>query len=176
ADQLACADLVILNKTDLIAPERLTALRREIEAELRPGLKLVSARQGRVPPQVALGLTAAAENDLASRPSIHELEAGHDHDDFESFVVTAGSVEDGNEFLVRLRSAIGLHDVLRVKGFVDLPRRDRRQVVQAVGDRLQQHFDRPWYPGEKRETRLVVIGRKGLDRAAIISALGALGG
>src|SRR5438105_5511613 len=176
ADQLACADLVILNKTDLIAPERLTALRREIEAELRPGLKLVSARQGRVPPQVALGLTAAAENDLASRPSIHELEAGHDHDDFASFVVTAGSVEDGNEFLVRLRSAIGLHDVLRVKGFVDLPRRDRRQVVQAVGDRLQQHFDRPWYPGEKRETRLVVIGRKGLDRAAIISALGALAG
>src|SRR5207302_1957585 len=131
ADQLACADLVILNKTDLIAPERLTALRREIEAELRPGLKLVSARQGRVPPQVALGLTAAAENDLASRPSIHELEAGHDHDDFESFVVTAGSVEDGNEFLVRLRSAIGLHDVLRVKGFVDLPRRDRRRVYRG---------------------------------------------
>jgi len=44
--------------------------------------------------------------------------------------------------------------------------------VQAVGDRLQQHFDRPWQPGETRQTRLVVIGRKGLDRAAIIAALG----
>jgi len=121
---------------------------------------------------VALGLAAAAENDLASRPSVHELEAGHDHDDFESFVVTAGSVEDGNAFLKRLRGAVGLHDVLRVKGFVDLPGRDRRQVVQAVGDRVQQHFDRPWHAGERRETRLVVIGRKGLDRAAITAALG----
>jgi cobalamin biosynthesis protein CobW len=64
-----------------------------------------------------------------------------------------------------------LHGVLRVKGFVDLPGRDRRQVVQAVGDRLQQHFDRPWHADEKRETRLVVIGRKGLDRAAITAAL-----
>jgi cobalamin biosynthesis protein CobW len=134
-------------------------------------VKLLTAREGRVPPQVALGLAAAAEDDLASRPSVHELEAGHDHDDFESFVVTAGSVKDGNAFLARLRAAIGLHDVLRVKGFVDLPGRDRRQVVQAVGDRLQQHFDRPWRVDEKRETRLVVIGRKGLDRSAITAAL-----
>jgi cobalamin biosynthesis protein CobW len=103
---------------------------------------------------------------------VHELEAGHDHDDFESFVVTAGSIEDGHAFLARLRTTIGLHDVLRVKGFIDLPGRDRRQVVQAVGDRLQQHFDRSWRADEKRETRLVVIGRKGLDRAAITAALG----
>lgn len=171
-DQLACADLVILNKTDLVDGARLTTLRREIEARLRPGVKLVSARDGMVPPQVALGLAAAAEDDLASRPSLHELEAGHDHDDFESFVVTRGYVEDGNTFLVRLRAAIGLPDVLRVKGFVDLPGRERRQVIQAVGDRVQHHFDRPWQTGEKRETRLVVIGRKGLDRAAITAALG----
>jgi cobalamin biosynthesis protein CobW len=89
-DQLACADLVILNKTDLIAPERLTALRHEIEAQLRPGVKLLSAREGRVPSQVALGVAAATEDDLASRPSEHELEAGHDHDDFESFVGCKG--------------------------------------------------------------------------------------
>jgi cobalamin biosynthesis protein CobW len=100
------------------------------------------------------------------------LETEHDHDDFESFVVTRGAVNDGDAFLARLRTMIGAHDVLRVKGFVDVPGRDRRQVVQAVGDRLQQHFDRPWYTGEKRETRLVVIGRKGLDRAAITAALG----
>jgi cobalamin biosynthesis protein CobW len=170
-DQLACADLVILNKTDLLDSPQLAALRREIETQLRPGVKLVGSRDGRVPPEVALGLVAAAEDDLASRPSVHELEAAHDHDDFESFVVTRGAVEDGDAFLARLRATIGLHDVLRVKGFVDLPGRDRRQVVQAVGDRLQQHFDRPWHVGEKRQTRLVVIGRKDLDRAAITAAL-----
>lgn len=169
-DQLACADLVILNKTDLIGPQHFS-LRRKIERQLRPGVKLVSARDGRVPPQVALGLAAAAEDDLTSRPSVHELEDGHDHDDFESFVVTAGPVADDNAFLRRLRAAVDLYDVLRVKGFIDRPGRDRRQVVQAVGDRLQQHFDRPWRAGEKRETRLVVIGRKGLDRSAISAAL-----
>jgi len=61
---------------------------------------------------------------------------------------------------------------LRVKGFVDVPGRDRRQVVQAVGDRVQQHFDRPWLAGEARATRLVVIGRKGFDRGGIAAGLG----
>jgi cobalamin biosynthesis protein CobW len=171
ADQLACADLVILNKIDLVGPARLPALRREIEARLRPGVKLVAAREGRVAREVALGLAAAAEDDLAARPSLHDLEAEHDHDDFESFVVTSGAVSDGDAFIARLRAAIDLHDVLRVKGFVDRPGRGRRQVVQAVGSRLQLHFDRPWDIGERRETRLVVIGKKGLDREAIRSAL-----
>ena len=170
-DQLACADLVILNKTDLIGSAGLATLSREIEARLRVGVKLVATREGRVPPEVALGLAAAVEDDLAARPSLHDLEAEHDHDDFVSFVVISGPVRDSDRFLARLRATIASHDVLRVKGFVDLPDRDRRQVVQAVGDRLQQHFDRPWHAGEKRETRLVVIGRKGLDRAAISTAL-----
>ncbi|HEY8873665.1 MAG TPA: cobalamin biosynthesis protein CobW, partial [Stellaceae bacterium] len=85
-DQLACADLVILNKTDLVPPGRLLALRRDIEARLRPGVKLVGAIEGRVAAAVALGLAASAEDDLAARPSCHDLEAEHDHDDFDSFV------------------------------------------------------------------------------------------
>jgi cobalamin biosynthesis protein CobW len=173
-DQLACADLVVLNKTDLVDSVQLAKLRREIEMRLRAGVKLVATRDGIMPPEVALGVNAAAEEDLATRPSLHDLEAEHDHDDFESFVVTCGPVQEPEVFLARLRTAIDMHDILRVKGFVDLVGRDRRQVVQAVGGRLQQHFDRPWQPSEKRKTRLVVIGRKGLDRAAIMSALGAL--
>jgi cobalamin biosynthesis protein CobW len=171
-DQLACADLVILNKTDLVAPERLAVLRQEIEARLRPGVKLMAAEQGRVAAPVALGLAAAAEDDLAGRPSLHEIEGEHDHDDFESFVVNTGPVADLAEFRTRLGAVIRQHDVLRVKGFVDVPGRDRRQVVQAVGDRVQQHFDRPWLAGEARATRLVVIGKKGLDRGGIAAGLG----
>jgi len=85
--------------------------------------------------------------------------------------VTRGPVSDAAEFLPRLRGMIGVHDVLRVKGFVKLSGRERRQVVQAVGNRIQNRFDRPWEAGEGRETRLVVIGRKGLDPAAIAAAL-----
>jgi cobalamin biosynthesis protein CobW len=172
ADQLACADLVILNKVDLVGPARLATLCRDIEARLRPGVKLLMAREGRVSPEVVLGLATAAEDDLGARSSLHDLEAEHDHDDFESLVLTRGPVKDGDAFLARLRATIGRHDVLRVKGFVDLPGCDRRQVIQAVGDRLQWHFDRPWDAGEKRETRLVVIGRKGLDCGAVSAALG----
>src|SRR5213078_167746 len=161
-DQLACADLVILNKTDLLAPERLAALRREIEARLRPGVKLIAAEQGRVAAPVALGLAAQAEDDLAARPSLHEIEGEHDHDDFESFVVNTGPIADLAEFRARLGAVIREHDVLRVKGFVDVP----------DGDRVQQHFDRPWLAGEARATRLVVIGKKGLDRGGIAAGLG----
>jgi cobalamin biosynthesis protein CobW len=171
-DQLACADLVILNKTDLVAPGELARLTSEIAARLRPGVRLIEARDGNVAPAIALGIDAAAEDDLASRPSIHELEGEHDHDDFDSFVVTIGPIGDGDGFRDRIAAAIRTHDILRVKGFVDVPGRDRRQIVQAVGDRVQHYFDRPWEPGEVRTTRLVVIGKKGLDRAAIATALG----
>jgi cobalamin biosynthesis protein CobW len=170
-DQLACADLVILNKTDLLAPDRLVALRADLAARLRPGVKLVDAEHGRVVPAVALGLAAFAEDDLAARPSWHNLAAEHDHDDFDSFVVVRGPVADETAFHHRLAALIRAHDVLRVKGFLDLPGRDRRQVVQAVGDRIAIHFDRPWRSGEARASRLVVIGRKGIDRAAISAVL-----
>src|SRR5437879_1597497 len=68
SDQLACADLVILNKTDLLDAAPLARLRQDIETRLRPGVKIVAAEQGRVAPAVALGLAAAAEDDLAARP------------------------------------------------------------------------------------------------------------
>ncbi|MGC2415124.1 MAG: cobalamin biosynthesis protein CobW [Stellaceae bacterium] len=173
-DQLACADLVILNKTDLVECDRLGALRRDLEARLRPGVKLIDAIAGRVAPAVALGLAAAAEDDLAARPSCHDLEEEHDHDDFASFVVERGPIVDGAGFRARLLALIRAHDVLRVKGFLDVPGRDRRQVVQAVGERIEQHFDRPWLAGEPRASRLVVIGRKDLDRATIRAALEAV--
>ncbi|HTQ35198.1 MAG TPA: cobalamin biosynthesis protein CobW [Stellaceae bacterium] len=171
-DQLACADLVILNKIDLVAPAELARLTAEIAAWLRPGVRVVTARDGRIAPPIALGLGAAAEDDLAARPSVHELEGEHDHDDFTSFVVSLPPFVDSDAFRERLATTIRAYDILRVKGFVAVAGRDRRQIIQAVGDRVQHYFDRPWEPGEKRATRLVVIGKQGLDRDSVAAALG----
>src|SRR5579862_925947 len=93
-DQLACADLVVLNKIDLTDAATLDIAEREIGARLRPQAKQVRAAFGKVAPAMLLGLAAAAEDDLASRPSQHDLAGAHDHDDFDSFVVGLGAHAD----------------------------------------------------------------------------------
>jgi cobalamin biosynthesis protein CobW len=170
-DQLGCADLVILNKSDLLDEASLAGVREGIAAQLRPSVKLIQAAHGSVPAALLLGLSAAAEEDIANRPSHHAEGEEHDHDDFESFVVERGPVADTASFLHALAAAVAAHDILRLKGFLAVPGKELRQVVQGVGGRIQHYFDRPWGAGEPRSSRLVVIGRKGLDRAAIAASL-----
>ncbi|MGE5506250.1 MAG: cobalamin biosynthesis protein CobW [Actinomycetota bacterium] len=167
SDQLACADMVLLNKTDLVDQDALDGVAAELEAKLRHGVKLVRTHRGAVDPLVLLGLDAAAEEDLDARPSHHDMEDGHDHDDFESFAVRLPTVADPGALEARLVAAIAEHDVLRLKGFLAVEGKDARHVVQAVGTRIERWYDRPWKPGEERASRLVVIGQKGMDRAAI---------
>jgi cobalamin biosynthesis protein CobW len=166
-DQLACADLVILNKSDLVSPAELARVRAEVTAALRPGVRVVESRHGNLPASALLGLMAAAEDDLKSRPSHHDNEEDHDHEDFESFSVALPTVADPAMLEARILKAIEKFGVLRVKGFVEVPGKPLRHVIQGVGPRLVRHFDRPWKPGEARNGRLVVIGLKGLDRKGI---------
>jgi cobalamin biosynthesis protein CobW len=127
---------------------------------------------GTLDPRVVLGLEAAVESDLAARPSHHDGDGvNHDHDDFESFVTTLGPVVDPEALEHRIRAVAAEHDVLRVKGFVDVPGKAMRHVIQAVGGRVQRYYDRPWRAGEDRRSELVVIGQRGLDRAAVAAAL-----
>jgi cobalamin biosynthesis protein CobW len=172
-DQLACADLVLLNKTDRTAPAALESARREVATRLRPGVKQLATAFGVVAPEVVLGLSAAAEDDLATRPSQHDLAAAHDHDDFESFVLELGPIATPQHLIAKLSQILSGHDILRLKGFLDVPDKEFRHVVQAVGARLQHYYDRPWRSDEARRSRLVVIARKGIDRAAIAAAVGA---
>lgn len=165
-DQLQCADLVVLNKTDLVDTAGLDALSRDLGSRLRQGAKLVPARFGAVDIKALLGIGAAAEDDLATRPSHADLEGEHDHDDFESFVVALGPIADAEALATRITRAVARHDILRVKGFLDVPGKPMRLAVQGVGPRLDRYFDRPWRDGERRSA-LVVIGRKGLDRDSI---------
>ncbi len=171
-DQLLCADLVVLNKADLLGAGELEAVTAAITATIPRAVKVVTSSEGRVAADVLLGLTAAAEDDLDARPSHHDAEPDHDHDDFDSFVVDIGPVGDVDGLLARLAALVEVHDILRVKGFVEVRGKPMRLLLQGVGARFRQQFDRPWTPGEPRASRLVVIGEKGIDRAAIEAALG----
>ena len=170
-DQLLCADLIVLNKADLMSPAERDSVASEIQRTVPRAVKLVSAENGRVPPAVLLGLGAAAEGDLANRPSHHDAEEGHDHDDFETFIIEAPRFSAPQELIDRIAKATQAHDILRVKGFIDIAGKPMRLLVQGVGARLQHQFDRPWLSGEERRGRLVVIGEKGLDAGAIRAIL-----
>jgi cobalamin biosynthesis protein CobW len=169
-DQLLCADLVVLNKADLLRDADISSLSADINAAA-PRAKIVVTQNGRIDPAILLGLAAAAEDDLAHRPSHHDAEDGHDHDDFETFIIDVAAPKDAGTFVERLKSVAADHDILRMKGFVEVAGRPMRLLVQGVGARFSHHFDRPWRAGEPRGSRLVVIGQRGLDRDAIAAAL-----
>ncbi len=166
-DQLACADIVVLNKADLVSPVVLARVEHQIREQMREGVKIVRADHGAVDVGALLGITAAAEDDLDSRPSVHDGEAEHDHDDFDSFVVGGTELESVEPILHVLPRLIERHDILRVKGMVAIHGKPARMVIQAVGPRVQHYFDRPFKGDEPRRSHLVVIGQKGLDEAAI---------
>jgi cobalamin biosynthesis protein CobW len=166
-DQLLCADMVILNKSDLLEAGERERVMETITATIPRAVKVVATSNGRIAPKVLLGLGAAAEADLAARPSHHDSAEGHDHDDFESFVIDLPVQPAATAVLARIAVASAAHDILRVKGYVEIDGKPMRLLVQGVGARLQHHFDRPWRPGERRRSVLVVIGQKGIDPVAI---------
>jgi cobalamin biosynthesis protein CobW len=166
-DQLLCADLVVLNKTDLMSDAERRDVTSQIKATIPRAVKVVETEGGRIDTSVLLGLGAAAENDLAARPSHHDAEGEHDHEDFETFIVDLPQLTNPEALSKRLVEIAQVHDVLRVKGFADVAGKPMRLLIQGVGQRIQSHFDRPWRADEARQGRLVVIGEKGLDADGI---------
>ena len=162
------ADLVVLNKADLLDAASLAQVRATVAAGLPRAVRTVVAHEGRVDPAVLLGLHSAAEDDLAARPSHHDAEDGaHEHDDFESFVVAIPETDTPDALLARLIGVAERHRVLRIKGFAAVRGKPLRLAIQGVGGRFRKEFDRAWAPDEARLGQLVVIGETGLDRAAI---------
>ncbi len=170
-DQLLAADLVILNKTDLLSAEGLKAVEAQIEAVLPRAVKLVHAQHGAIPAQILLGLEAAAEDDLHARPSHHDNEPDHNHDDFESFVVEIPALSAPAALADRASRAAAEHDVLRVKGYAHIDGKAMRLLVQGVGSRVETRYERPWEQGSARRGELVVIGLKGIDRESVSKIL-----
>jgi cobalamin biosynthesis protein CobW len=170
-DQIACADLVVLNKRDLIDTAGITKAQAAIAGVLPRSVKVITVADGKVDQALLLGLGVGTEDDIANRHTRHDDEPEHDHDDFDSFVVPLAEIAEPSALAARVAALAENFDVLRVKGFAAVAGKPLRLLVQAVGPRVTHQYDRPWAAAEPREGRLVVIGLKGLDRAAVTRAL-----
>ena len=168
-DQLRCADLVVINKADLVDGTRMTGVMRRVSEDIRPSVKSVEARHGALSGDILLGLDSAAEADMESRRSHHDDEdEPHDHDDFDSIVVETPAVASADEARARIGRVMALPGLLRVKGSVRIDGKPAPLMVQAVGPRVETWFNPA---GNADRTGLIVIGETGFDAAEIAAIL-----
>jgi cobalamin biosynthesis protein CobW len=161
-DQLRCADLILISKTDLVDEAGLARVEAAIAADRRPAARTIRVANGVLPADILLGQSAAAETDTDNRKSHHELEGEeHEHDDFDSFVLEV-SAHDRTTLEQRVKAAMAIDGVLRIKGVVAVNGR-APLAVQAVGPRVETWF----VADEGRRPGLVVIGLRALDRGAV---------
>jgi cobalamin biosynthesis protein CobW len=173
-DQISCADVILLTKPDLAGPEGVAKARDVIAAEAPRPLPVIEVAEGVVDPRIILGLEAAAEDDMAARPSHHDTPHDHDHEDFESIVVDIPEQADPAALVAAIEGLARDHNILRVKGYAAVSGKPMRLLVQAVGARVRHQFDRPWQPDESRQGRLVVIAEHDdIHGDTIRAALGA---
>lgn len=174
-DQIHAADLIVLNKADLLDDKGLEDVRRQVLACNPRATTMLTARFGDIGADVLLGLGVGSEEDIANRKSHHELHHAdgtpHSHDDFDNFVVDLGAISAPKNFIEKLKAIIQDYDILRLKGFLDVPGKPMRLVVQAVGSRIDSYYDRPWSIDERHGSHLVVIGLHDMDKKRILKAI-----
>jgi len=172
-DQIACADIILLTKADLAGDAGLAAARAVIEAELPRKLPILPVTDGTIDPRVILGLNAAAEDDLAARPSHHDGHDDHEHDDFESVVIDLPEISDIEDLVARIQRLAREQHILRVKGYIAVQGKPMRLLVQAVGERVRHQFDRPWGASPRQSQLVVIAEHHDIDAPAIRAVLGA---
>lgn len=171
-DQIACADIVLLTKADLAGAVGLESARAAISAEMPRRVPMLSIVDGAVDARVILGLQAAAEDDLAARPSHHDGEDEHEHNDFASVVIDLPEISDLDALVAAVQRLAREQNVLRAKGYIAIAGKPMRLLLQAVGERVRHQFDAPWGIRPRR-SKLVVIGEHDdIDEVAIRSGLG----
>ncbi|HIH24663.1 TPA: GTP-binding protein [Candidatus Woesearchaeota archaeon] len=160
-EQIKAADVILLNKTDVVADDELDRLESEIHA-MSPRVFIFRTVKCRAPLNILLA---------TGRFNIDRwLEEGNDkeHDHEHAVGFTAVSISEQRPLRVdsfaqftRLLPV----EIFRAKGIVcvgnlsdDAPEKDLRMVFHKVGKRIETFFDRSWRPGERHETRIVLIG------------------
>lgn len=172
-DQILCADLILLSKADLAGEAGLATARAVITAEMTRTVPMLAMTEGVIDPRVILGLNAAAEDDIAARPSHHDGHDDHEHEDFDTIVVDLPEVTDPEALSAAIQRLANEQQILRVKGHVAVAGKPMRMLVQAVGARVRMQYDRPWGTQARRSQLVVIAEHDDIDAAAIRKVLGA---
>jgi G3E family GTPase len=167
-EQIAFADVILLNKVDLMTPEQLNELEQRIR-QMNPMAKIYRTQNAEVEMDALLGVGAF---DLSRAIAIDPdflSETAHEHDETVGSVaiVETGEVngEKLNQWLGMLLQTQGV-DIFRMKGILNISGEDQRFVFQGVHMLFDGSADRPWKPTETRNNQLVFIGRN-LDEAKL---------
>ncbi|HEV7159304.1 MAG TPA: GTP-binding protein [Caulobacteraceae bacterium] len=182
-EQIAFADQIVLNKTDLVSPAALSAIEARLRrlnplAQIHPAVRsnvAIDAVIGRGGFDLERITTLEPEflNPAHGQPGhVHDAHCDdHDHvheDGIKGVALTARRPLDGTKVSRWLNQLLAERgpDILRAKGILDIAGEDRRLVFQAVHMILEGDFQRPWVASDQRQSRMVFIGRE-LDAAAL---------
>jgi cobalamin biosynthesis protein CobW len=172
-DQIACADIILMSKADLAGESGLAAARAIIIAESPRAIPILAMSEGIIDPALILGLNSKAEDDIAARPSHHDGSDDHEHDDFDTVVIDLPEINDVDALVLAIQRLAAEQHILRVKGYVAVTGKPMRLLVQAVGARVRQQFDRPWGTTPRQGQLVVIAEHHHIDLAAIRAVLGA---
>ncbi len=160
-EQIAFADIILLNKIDLVSIDRVEVVAQQIRAT-NPFAKIYHTQNCELPLDAILGVKAFdLKNALAIDPGFLG-EADHTHDrTIAAISILESGVVDSNKlttWLDRLVQAQG-KNIFRLKGILNVDDEDRRFVLQGVHMLLEGRPGRPWQPYEQRQNQMVFIGR-----------------
>jgi len=170
-DQIGFADVIVLNKTDLVSPAELAEVEKAIR-RINAFAPIHRTERSRVALADVLDKGAFdLRRALKADPHFLEIEDDHHHHHHEhatsySFELDRPiALEKFQSWIQQVATIVGT-GLLRSKGILDVAGSDKRYVFQGVRMQLQGDVGKPWAPGEKRGSQLVFIGRN-LDPAAL---------
>ena len=167
-EQIAFADVILLNKSDLVSPEELAELSSKIKT-MNGMAKIYPTQNSELSMDSLLGVKAFdLDRALEIDPEFLSEDA-HEHDEtVKSFAIVESGELDGqklNDWLSNLLQTKGV-DIFRMKGILNIAGENERFVFQGVHMLLDGKADRPWKEDETRKNELVFIGRN-LDEAEL---------
>lgn len=169
AEQIAFADVILLNKVELVSPDALSELMARLNA-INSFAKIIDCNHCDVPMEKILNLGAFdLERIISLEPGFLTEDHAHEHDDSVTSVsLTATSPLNSDAFNEWIGDLLQVHgaDILRSKGILNIQGADRRYVFQGVHMLANGALTQDWKPDEERLSRMVLIGRN-LDVAAL---------